>query len=186
MSVFTSRTQKVKIRNVISTADLRQDVEITRLNEYAWGRYDIENNYNGKVGYAKDKSMTGRVTVFSTGKMISTGAKSIAKSTEQLQKTMALLATGEFIKPVQLVPVIRNIVGTMDVKNQIDIKNLALLVPKIIYEPDQFPGAIFRTSEGPVCLIFSTGKVVMVGSKSEKQAFDCANNIANILEKFWV
>jgi TATA-box binding protein (TBP) (component of TFIID and TFIIIB) len=82
--------------------------------------------------------------------------------------------------------VVQNIVSTMDVENRIDVNNLSLLLPKIIYEPDQFPGAIFRTSQGPVCLIFSTGKVVIVGSKSEKQTFDCANNVANILKKFWL
>ena len=74
----------------------------------------------------------------------------------------------------------------MDLENSINVKNLSLILPRIIYEPDQFPGAIFKTSQGPVCLIFSTGKVVIVGSKSEEQILKCANNIANILKDFWI
>lgn len=29
-------------------------VDVSELNNYSWGRYDTENNYNGKVGYVKD------------------------------------------------------------------------------------------------------------------------------------
>lgn len=52
------------IRIVISTADLKQSVEISKFNSYDWGRYDLVNNYNGRVGYVKDKFMEGRTTVF--------------------------------------------------------------------------------------------------------------------------
>ena len=128
--------------------------------------------------------MSGRVTVFLSGKMISTGAKSTVKSIEQLQQTMNLLINGELIIPVKLIPIIQNIVSTMDVKNRIDLKNLSLVLPRIIYEPDQFPGAFFRTSQGPVCLIFSTGKVVIVGSKSERQLTNCVRNLVKILKEF--
>ena len=130
--------------------------------------------------------MSGRVTVFLSGKMISTGAKSTVKSIEQLQQTIDLLVNAKFIKPIKLIPTIQNIVSTMDVENRIDLKNLSLVVPKIIYEPHQFPGAIFRTSQRPVCLIFSTGKVVIVGSKSEREMLNCATNTANIIKGFWV
>ena len=130
--------------------------------------------------------MSGRVTVFLSGKMISTGAKSTVKSIEQLQQTMNLLINGELIIPVKLIPIIQNIVSTMDVKNRIDLKNLSLVLPRIIYEPDQFPGAFFRTSQGPVCLIFSTGKVVIVGSKSERQLTNCVRNLVKILKEFWI
>ena len=35
----------------------------------------------------------------------------------------------------------------MDLENSINVKNLSLILPRIIYEPDQFPGAIFKTSQ---------------------------------------
>ena len=114
--------------------------------------------YGGRCGYVKDYSMSGRVTVFLSGKMISTGAKSTVKSIEQLQQTIDLLVNAKFIKPIKLIPTIQNIVGTMDVENRIDLKNLSLVVPKIIYEPHQFPGAIFRTSRASSLLNFFNRK----------------------------
>jgi len=153
---------------VISTADLKQHVEIARLNGYDWGRFDIVDNYNGRVGYVKDKSMQGRTTVFLSGKLISTGARSLKKSKEQLYKTKTLLLQAGFIKNVRLQPQIRNIVVTFDIKRSIDFHNI-VNKKTVIYEPEQFPGLIYKSYVGPTCLIFSTGKIVIVGSKSEEQ-----------------
>jgi TATA-box binding protein (TBP) (component of TFIID and TFIIIB) len=81
----------IRIVNVITTGDLLQPIEIEKFNKYQWGRFDLQGNYNGKVGNVKDKQMEGRVTVFSSGKLISTGAKSVKQSIQQLKQTMILL-----------------------------------------------------------------------------------------------
>jgi TATA-box binding protein (TBP) (component of TFIID and TFIIIB) len=65
-----------------------------------------------------------------------------------------------------------------------DVNALAAQISKVIYEPDQFPGAIFKTPQGPVCLIFSSGKIVIVGSKSEQQLGICFDNLKKILKDF--
>lgn len=67
----------VEIVNVVTTADLKRPVQIQRFNDFSWGRFDLENNYNGRVGYVKDDDMQGRVTVFTSGKLISMGGKSV-------------------------------------------------------------------------------------------------------------
>jgi TATA-box binding protein (TBP) (component of TFIID and TFIIIB) len=64
----------MKIHNVITTANLRQYVDITKFIEYSWGEYDLER-YGGRCGYVKDAKIQGRVTVFLSGKMISTGVR---------------------------------------------------------------------------------------------------------------
>ena len=64
---------------MVTTADLRQHVDATKFIQYPWGSYDLER-YGGRCGYVKDDEIQGRVTVFLSGKMISTGAKSIPGS----------------------------------------------------------------------------------------------------------
>ena len=54
--------------------------------------------------------------------MISTGAKSLVESIEQLDKTMKLMVNFKFVKAVQLMPKIQNIVATLNVQNKIDLK----------------------------------------------------------------
>lgn len=163
-----SSFKEYQIRNVITTADLKQSVEITRLNDYDWGRYDVFNNYNGRVGYVKDVDMDGRTTVFFSGKLISTGGKSLDNSIEQLYRTKQLLLNNGFIKDVVIHPEIRNIVATFDFKKHIDFKKMVGR-KGVIYEPEQFPGLIYKSPCNPTCLIFSIGKVVIAGSKSEEQ-----------------
>lgn len=72
------KRSQYQITNVITTANLKQSVDAPRFVNHPWGRYDLEY-YGGRCGYVKDKKMIGRVTVFLSGKMISTGAKSVAE-----------------------------------------------------------------------------------------------------------
>jgi transcription initiation factor TFIID TATA-box-binding protein len=172
--------QGYQIRNVICTADLKQQVEIARLNDYPWGRFDVVNNYNGRVGYVKDESMDGRTTVFLSGKLISTGARSLEESREQLFRTVYLLKEGGFIKNVSIDPEIRNIVVTFDFNKVIDFQNI-IDKKTVIYEPDQFPGLIYKSVIGPTCLIFASGKVVIVGSKTEQQIEHTIQDLKNLI-----
>jgi TATA-box binding protein (TBP) (component of TFIID and TFIIIB) len=81
---------RAKIQNVITTADLKQKADAARFINYPWGRYNIQY-YGGRCGYVKDETIQGRVTVFLSGKLISTDAKSLLKSIDQLQRTHDLL-----------------------------------------------------------------------------------------------
>jgi TATA-box binding protein (TBP) (component of TFIID and TFIIIB) len=91
----------LKIQNVVSTADLRQHIDARKFNQYQWGRYDIEL-YGGRCGYIKDEGMQGRVSVFLSGKMISTGAKEVSFSILQLHHALELLVSNKLAKMVEL------------------------------------------------------------------------------------
>ena len=94
-------------------------VEAARFVKFSWGRYDLEC-YGGRCGYVKDERIRGRVTVFLSGKMISTGAKDIGESIEQLEHAMMLLVENKFVRLVKLEPVVQNIVATLEFDNIID------------------------------------------------------------------
>jgi transcription initiation factor TFIID TATA-box-binding protein len=52
-----------------------------------------------------------------------------------------------------------------------------------MYEPEQFPGAVFRMDVPKVVfLIFSAGKLVCVGAKKEQDVFNAVDNIQRLLE----
>jgi len=56
-----------------------------------------------------------------------------------------------------------------------------------MYEPEQFPGAIYRMdSPHVVFLIFSNGKIVCVGAKKEEQIYDAAENLRQRLEEMGI
>ncbi len=173
----------LEIQNVITTSDLRQDVDATRFIQYAWGSYDLER-YGGRCGYVKDDEIQGRVTVFLSGKMISTGAKSVSKSIQQLEHAVDILVRDGFIKRIRLELKVQNIVATAAIESKIDLNLMATTLTKLTFEPKQFPGAIYRTPEGPVCLIFASGKFVIVGAKSEAQIVTTESSFLRLLEQF--
>lgn len=173
----------IRIQNIICTADMMQRIDVQRLNDFQWGRFDIEANY-GKVGYVKG-NMQGRVSVFESGKLISTGAKSVSGSAMQLKKTMKLLVAAKLATKAKLCPVVRNIVATVDLHKRIDIHIVARTLPKSVYEPEQFPGVIHKTSGGVACLIFASGKLVIAGTKSEKELLQIAEELAGAMKQFY-
>ena len=74
---------------------------------------------------------------------------------------------------------IQNIVASGDLHTFIDLNKAAIVMENSMYEPEVFPGLIFRMKEPKtVFLIFSTGKVVCTGAKDKKivkEAFSILN-----------
>jgi transcription initiation factor TFIID TATA-box-binding protein len=64
---------------------------------------------------------------------------------------------------------IQNIVVSADLHATIDLYSLSKNIREVDYEPEQFPGAIFRLKEpaGAVIILFKNGKLICTGSKTE-------------------
>jgi transcription initiation factor TFIID TATA-box-binding protein len=72
----------------------------------------------------------------------------------------------------------------MDIQGKLDVPELVQKLSKTLYEPEQFPGAIYKTEEGPTCLIFASGKIVIAGANSEVQLSNTANSLKGKLKQF--
>jgi transcription initiation factor TFIID TATA-box-binding protein len=54
----------------------------------------------------------------------------------------------------------------------------------VLYEPEQFPGAVYRMDVPKVVfLIFSAGKLVCVGAKKEQDVYEAVAKLQAILEE---
>ncbi len=63
-----------------------------------------------------------------------------------------------------------NLVASANLNATLDLYNLAVSVPNIEYEPEQFPGAILKLKEPKVSmLLFKNGKVICSGASNEEQ-----------------
>ena len=104
----------------------------------------------------------------------------------QLQHAMNLLVRNKLTGRVNLVCKVQNIVATLDLQRRFDVKKVISKLANYIYEPDNFPGIIYRSSRGTSCLLFTSGKVVgkvvVAGAKSENQLNDTAKEINKIVE----
>ena len=112
--------------------------------------------------------MQGRVSVFLSGKMISTGAKGVSISILQLHHALEFLVINKLAKMIELECKVQNIFATLDLQRTLDVKKVTGSLANYIYGPDNFPGIIYKHDGKIPCLIFASGKVVIAGIKSER------------------
>ena len=81
------------------------------------------------------------------------------------------------------IPVIKiqNIVVSADLHAVIDLYSLSKEVKAVDYEPEQFPGAIFKIAEPKaVIILFKNGKMICTGTNTEaniKRVLDYASKV---------
>jgi len=172
-----------QIRNVVCTANLEQRIDVIKLSKLSCGIYD-EAIYGGRCGYVKIPGMDGRVTIFPSGKMISIGGKSIKKAIEQLNQAKFYLVQEKMIRDTKIVPVIQNVVATIDVGQKLPIEKLSSKIPGSIYEPETFPGIILKGMHSYNFLIFASGKIVITGAKSLEEVYSSSFELLQKLNKF--
>jgi len=122
--------------------------------------------------------------IFSSGKMVCTGAKSEAEVYKAVNSIIKLLkAHGIEIKNKPVIE-IQNVVASANLKASVDLERAAFLLEGAMYEPEQFPGLIYRMRDPKVVLlIFSSGKVVCTGAKKEEQVKEAINKIYKKLKE---
>jgi transcription initiation factor TFIID TATA-box-binding protein len=158
---------KVNIVNLITTADLKQFVDLEKLRRV---RGFVYNTAVYHCAYLKDDKTQSKVSIFSSGKMISVGSKSLRAAERDLNYAAGRLAELGLITPTRITVRLQNIVATGELGHSIDVESLATRLPNVIYEPEQFPGAIYYAAEleGASVLVFANGKLVFAGLKREE------------------
>jgi len=119
--------------------------------------------------------------------MVCTGAKSEAEVYRAVKSIMKLLKKhGMPIKGEPIVK-IQNIVASANLRAEVDLEKAAFLLENSMYEPEQFPGLIYRMTEPRVVLlIFSSGKCVCTGAKKEKEVEIAVNKVYQKLKELEV
>ena len=126
--------------------------------------------------------------IFSSGKVVCTGTKSLEEVDEALQKLIGYMKKVDIdiiIKPVVRV---ENIVASSDIDMKLDLNEIAIKLNNVEYEPEQFPGLVFKIHDETKAtfLIFGNGKIVCTGTKSDKDVFIAIKNLLEVLNRHGV
>jgi len=176
------KTAIVSIQNVVASASLNQRLELESIVRVFPGVEYRPEQFPGLV-YRLKKPKTATL-IFSSGKMVCTGARS-----ERLAKR-AVMKVVEELKSNGIVVVgkpdihIQNIVASGNLFGRIDLEKTTYALKKTMYEPEQFPGLIYRMDNPTtVMLLFASGKFVCTGARSESQVYEAVKNLQMNLEK---
>ena len=79
---------------------------------------------------------------------------------------------------------IENVVASASINQTVDLNQITRSFSDVEYHPDQFPGLVFRLKVPKTAtLIFSSGKMVCTGAKSEEQAVKAVKTVVQKLRK---
>ena len=172
----------INIENVVASATLNQKVD---LNAVVKGYPGVEyrpEQFPGLVFRLKrPKTAT---LIFNSGKMVCTGAKSEKEARGAVMKVIKELKKGGIIIISEPELKIQNIVASASLGGMIDLEKAAFTLGKTMYEPEQFPGLIYRMDEPKVViLLFASGKLVCTGAKREQDVFVAVEKLHVLLEE---
>jgi len=122
--------------------------------------------------------------IFNSGKMVCTGAKSEKEARRAVMKVIKELKKGGIIIISKPELKIQNIVASASLGGMIDLEKAAYTLERTMYEPEQFPGLIYRMAEPKVViLLFASGKLVCTGAKKEQDVYDAVEKLHILLEE---
>ena len=172
----------VSIENVVASASVDQKMD---LNEITRTFPDVEYHPDQFPGLVfRIKSPKTATLIFSSGKMVCTGAKSETMSRKAVKLVVQQLRKGGIKVKKDAVVTVQNIVASINLGGRIHLEQAARTLPRSMYEPEQFPGLIHRMIEPKtVTLLFSSGKLVCTGGKKEEDVYRSVNNLHSLLEE---
>jgi transcription initiation factor TFIID TATA-box-binding protein len=171
----------INIENVVASATLNQRVDLNAIVRVFPGVEYRPEQFPGLV-YRLKKPKTATL-IFSSGKMVCTGAKSERQARKAVFKVVDELKKDGIVIMGKPEIMIQNIVASCGLGGRIDLEKAVYGLKKTMYEPEQFPGLIYRMDEPKVViLIFTSGKLVCTGAKKETQVYIAVKKLQEILE----
>jgi transcription initiation factor TFIID TATA-box-binding protein len=172
----------IRIENVVASATLNQNIDLnTVVRLFPNVEYKPEQ-FPGLV-YRLKKPKTATL-VFSSGKMVCTGAKSEVQARRAVQKVVEDLRREGVISVDKPEIQIQNIVASAGLGGYIDLEKSTMALERTMYEPEQFPGLIYRMDNPKVViLLFASGKLVCTGAKKEVEVHVAVEGLKRTLEE---
>ena len=158
----------INIENVVASATLNQKIDLNSIVRIFPSVEYRPEQFPGLV-YRLKKPKTATL-IFSSGKMVCTGAKSERLARKAIMKVVDDLKRNGIVILGKPEIQVQNIVASAGLGGRIDLEKTIYSLKRTMYEPEQFPGLIYRMDDPKVViLIFASGKLVCTGAKKEAE-----------------
>lgn len=174
---------EINIQNVVASGSLNQKFNLQDIQKVF-----VTTEYNPKrfpgLVFRLKRPKTSTL-IFNSGKMVCTGAKSAKMAKSAIRKVVRELKKAGIIILGRPQITIQNIVASGNLKGNVDLEMAADLLDNVMYEPEQFPGLIYRMRDPKVVLlIFASGKIVCTGAKSDSMVQEAVQKLYGIIDDY--
>jgi len=168
---MAKKKDSLKVQNIVATTSLGKDVSLTKLARTQPNTEYNPDTFPGLV--LRIKKPKSAVLVFSSGNLVCTGTKSVAQVKEVVQQVIKQLRKINVKVTEKPKITVQNIVASGSINLDLNLNLLALELENTEYEPEQFPGLVYKLDEPTATfLLFSNGKLVCTGTKNKQQLDD--------------
>lgn len=175
-----------RIENIVVSVVLNQDIPLKIIaDRFKDADFNL-NRFPGICLRLKKCEAHGKVAIllFSNGKMVLTGLKFSKDAPIVIKRIIERLnSIGIKIKDEPVFKIV-NVVISLNLKQRLNLDEASLVLYSSIYEPEVFPGLIYRIPEPKaVFLLFSSGKVVLTGLRAESEIVPAIKILGTTLKK---
>jgi len=170
----------VKIENVVASTALGQKFDLGLIT-VAIDNVEYEPEQFPGLVYHLDEPKAAAL-IFGSGKIVCTGAKSIAKAKLAIERIVEKIKEAGVDITAKPEVIVQNVVATANLHAELNLDAIAIGLDNTEYEPEQFPGLVYRMKDPKVVLLlFGSGKIVCTGAKSVEDAENAAENVSKKL-----
>ncbi|ADB57134.1 TATA-box-binding protein [Archaeoglobus profundus] len=178
-----TRDFKIKIENVVASTQIGENIDLNKIAREIPDADYKPKQFPGLV--LRTKEPKAAALIFRSGKVVCTGSKSVEDARRVVKQIVKIV--GSLGIPVIEEPEVKvqNIVASADLGTDLNLNAIAigLGLENVEYEPEQFPGLVYRLRDPRVVvLIFGSGKMVVTGGKTPDDARRAVEKIAEELE----
>ena len=173
---------EVKVQNIVASTTFADKLDLDMITQsLEEAEYEPEQ-FPGLVYRLSDPKTA--TLLFRSGKANCTGAKNIEdvrKTVDIIAEKLRRLGADVYDNPEI---VIQNMVAVGDLGGELNLTEtaLGLGLENIEYEPEQFPGMVYRIKEPKVALLlFSSGKIVCAGARNTEDISKAAEKLSKEL-----
>jgi len=175
--------ETLRIENIVASARIADHLDLQLVFTQIKGADFNKKRFPGVVIRMQDPKVA--ALVFASGKVVLTGAR----TADDIATGLALL--GDQLRslgidiPIKVSYKIQNIVTSANLGTRINLDRIAmgLSLEKVEYEPEQFPGLIYRLDDPKVVtLLFGSGKTIITGGKNLDDARKALRRIISDLK----
>ena len=172
----------VSIVNAVGSGDLGVELDVAEVEfnlDLPYTEYDPSNYHGLYLRLVEDGPL---ITVYRSGKYIISGCSTLEQLYETNDGFLTKLSHLDIVDAeIGTGFTIQNVVCTAQLDDPVDLNTLsiALGLKSVEYEPEQFPGLIYRPADhSAVLLVFANGKVVITGASEVDTAENAFKNLS--------
>ena len=176
-------TIDTKVENIVSAITVDRKIDLKSFTKIASGIEYNPDKFPGAVFRIREPKLA--MLIFSSGKVICTGARSRKEINTAVEKLIDKLKEAKIRVKNKPKVEIQNIVASASVDLKVNLDVLATECVNTEYEPEQFPGLVFRLDvPKTVMLIFSSGKIIITGAKNTDDIQESAEKTRDVIKKY--